>query len=269
MSSILDIPQIAVTPMESLQNDMHIRQGADISRRLQNARWTDSTHATKVFPDNVDALMADFIAAQAAEDEVYVLSQASEFTKQRLEKDAQRDTLYKEIKRTVDTFATLSIFPDKQAAALVMQPLMQKYNIQPDGGIEAQTVATDQWLQEQDMSAQADAASMTLGIRESLRQLKTLTAEIQQLMQQRQTEGASYVVGEMKAARAESENLLAQVIQYLNALLVVSPSEALEQTAQYIQQDMNKTEQQYQQGRKHGKKDDEGDVTPVEPEVNE
>ncbi len=61
---------------------MHIGQGADISRRLQNAWWTDSTHQTKVFPD-------------------------------------------------------------KQAAALVMQPLMQKYNIQPDGGIEAQTVATD------------------------------------------------------------------------------------------------------------------------------
>ena len=37
--------------------------------------------------------------------------------------------------------------------------------------------------------------------------------------------------------------------------------------AQYMQQDFNKTEQQYQQGRKHGKKDDEGDVTPVEPEA--
>ena len=71
----------------------------------------------------------------------------------------------------------------------------------------------------------------------------------------------------MKAARAEFESLLAQVIQYLNALLVVSPDAALEQTAQYIQQDMNKTEQQYQQGRKHGKGDDGGDVTPVEPEA--
>ena len=66
----------------------------------------------------------------------------------------------------------------------------------------------------------------------------------------------------MKAARAEFESLLAQVIQYLNALLVVSPDAALEQTAQYIQQDMNKTEQQYQQGRKHGK----GKVTSAEDE---
>ena len=38
--------------------------------------------------------------------------------------------------------------------------------------------------------------------------------------------------------------------------------------AQYIQQDMDKVDLQYKQGRKHGKKD-EGDVTPVEPEVSE
>ena len=35
--------------------------------------------------------------------------------KQRLEKDRQRDVLWKEIKKTVDTFATLTIFPDKKA----------------------------------------------------------------------------------------------------------------------------------------------------------
>ena len=52
-----------------------------------------------------------------------------------LQKAHQRDTLYKEIRKTVDTFATLSIFPDKQEAALRMQPVMQKYAINPDGGI--------------------------------------------------------------------------------------------------------------------------------------
>ena len=93
--------------------------------------------------------MGAFVSAQATEDQVYVLSQGSDLTKRRLEKDNQRDVLYKEIRKTVDTFATLSIFPEKQAKALVMQLIMQKYNINPDGGIEAQTVATEQWLQEQ------------------------------------------------------------------------------------------------------------------------
>jgi putative cell wall-binding protein len=66
--------------------------------------------------------------------------------------------------------------------------------------------------------------------------------------------------------------------KYVNALLVVSPDAALEETAQYIQQDFNKVEAQYQQSRKHGKKEDPqpdggkddgegGDVTPVTPEA--
>ena len=227
MSNILDIPQIPEFHLDVLQRDLHIGFGGDIAKRLQKARWTDDTRATKVFPDNVDALMAEFIAAQAAEDEVYVLSQASEFTKQRLEKDAQRDTLYKEIKRTVDTFATLSIFPDKQAAALVMQPLMQKYNIQPDGGIEAQTVATDQWLQEQDMSAQADAASMTLGIRENLRQLKTLNDEIQHLTAIRNDERAQRSTAELKTARTATD-------QAFRALRLMLNAQAITQADNYL-----------------------------------
>ena len=114
--------------------------------------------------------------------------------------------------------------------------------------------------------------------RDKVTKANTLTAEIQQLMQQRQTDSASYQKGEMAAARQEAEQLLAQVIQYLNALLVVSPDAALEETAQYIQQDFNKVEAQYQQSRKHGKKEDPqpdggkddgegGDVTPVTPEA--
>lgn len=171
--------------------------------------------------------MADFIAAQAAEDEVYVLSQASEFTKQRLEKDAQRDALYKEIKRTVDTFATLSIFPDKQAAALVMQPLMQKYNIQPDGGIEAQTVATDQWLQEQDENVQSDVAASTLGIRESIRQLKTLNDEIQRLTADRNDERAQKTTAELKTARTATD-------QAFRALRLMLNAQAITQADNYL-----------------------------------
>ena len=104
-----------------------------------------------------------------------------DLTKQRLEKDRQRDVLWKEIKKTVDTFATLTIFPDKQEAALKMQPVMQKYAINHDGGIEAQTVGTQQWLQEQQVNYQLELAAKALGIFESINQLKSLNDEIQQL----------------------------------------------------------------------------------------
>ena len=133
MSSILDIPQIPSIDFVHIQNDLHMGFGGDVKDRLQNARWTDETRATKVFPEPVDALMAAFVLAQHAEDEAYVIAQGSDLTKQRLVKDQERDALYKEIKKTVDTFATLTIFPEKQAAALKMQPVIAKYNILPDG----------------------------------------------------------------------------------------------------------------------------------------
>ena len=125
------------------------------------------------------------------------------------------------------------------------------------------------WQNIAQVYAQADrlADLQAMSLAALVTKANTLTAEIQQLMQQRQTDSASYQKGEMAAARQEAEQLLAQLIQYLNALLVVSPDQAVEQTAQYIQQDLNKVEQQYQQGRKHKKGDDEGDVPPVEPEA--
>ena len=227
MSNILEIPQIPDADLTHLQNDLHIGEGGDIAKRLQKARWTDDTRATKVFPDNVDALMGAFVSAQAYEDQVYVQAQGSDLTKQRLEKDRQRDVLYKEIRKTVDTFATLSIFPEKQQKALVMQPIMQKYNIQPDGGIEAQTVATDQWLQEQQTNYQCELAARELGIFESINQLKTLNDEIQQLTADRNDERAQKTTAELKTARTATD-------QAFRALRLMLNAQAITQADNYL-----------------------------------
>ena len=222
MSNILEIPQIPATPFDNMQNDLHIGFGGDTAKRLRKARWTDETCSTKVFPDNVDALLGDFIIAQSYEDQVYVLSQGSDLTKQRLEKDRQRDVLYKEIRKTVDTFATLSIFPEKQAKALVMQPIMQKYKIQPDGGIEAQTVATDQWLQEQLRNYQCELAARELGIFESINQLKTLNDEIQRLTADRNDERAQKTTAELKTARTATDQAFRALALMLNAQAITA-----------------------------------------------
>ena len=222
MSNILEIPQIQNVDLEHLQNDLHIGFGGDVAKRIQKARWTDETHATKVFPEAVDALMGAFVVAQATEDQVYVLAQGSDLTKQRLEKDRQRDVLFKEIRKTVDTFATLSIFPEKQAKALVMQPVMQKYNIQPDGGIEAQTVATAQWLQEQMVNYQCELAARELGIFESIQQLKTLNDEIQQLTADRNDERAQKTTAELRNARLQTDETFRAMALMVNAQAITS-----------------------------------------------
>lgn len=222
MSDILAIPQIEVLKLDILQNDLHIGFGGDIAKRLQKARWTDETRATKVFPAAVDALMNAFVQAQSVEDHAYVIAQGSDLTKQRLEKDRQRDTLYKEIRKTVDTFATLTIFPDKQEAALKMQPVMQRYKIDPDGGIEAQTVATQQWLQEQQVNYQLELAARALGIFESINQLKTLNDEIQQLTADRNDERAQKTTAELKNARLQTDQAYREMVLMVNAQAIAT-----------------------------------------------
>ncbi|MBQ4386790.1 MAG: hypothetical protein II822_04220 [Prevotella sp.] len=244
MSDIMNIPQIPAAPIENLQNDLHIGFGGDIAKRLQKARWTDETHATKVFPAAVDTLIGDFLTAQATEDEVYVQSQGSDLTKRRLEKDNQRDVLYKEIRKTVDTFATLSIFPEKQAKALVMQPIMQKYNIQPDGGIEAQTVATDQWLQEQLRNYQCELAAKELGIFDSINQLKTLNDEIQQLTADRNDERAQKTTAELKNARLQTDQAYREMVLMVNAQAITTSYDDQASTLNYTYTELIKSIQE-------------------------
>lgn len=243
---ILSIPQIPNIDLLPLQNDLHIGFGGDVRKRLQNVRWTDETRSKKVFPDAVDDLMGAFVIAQQTEDQVYVKAVGSDLTKQRLEKDKERDTLYKEIKKTVDTFATLTIFPEKQQKALVMQPIMQKYNIQPDGGIEAQTVATEQWLQEQFRNYQCELAAKELGIFESINRLQTLNEEIQRLTADRNDERSTKVTAELKTARTETDQAFRALTLMLNAQAITATADqqylytelirAIQETIKYYRQ---------------------------------
>ena len=219
---ILSIPQVPAFAYDTLQNDLHIGFGKDIRDRIDKARWKDETKAEKVLPEKLDDQITPFLMAYSAEDDAYVIQQGSDLTKQRDQKDQERDQLYKEIKRTVDTFATLTIFPEKQAKALVMQPLMQKYKIDPDGGVEAQTVATDQWLQEQLRNYQMELAAKELGIYESINRLKTLNDEVRRLTSLRNDERSQQTTAALKTARAETERAYRAMILALNAVTIVT-----------------------------------------------
>lgn len=215
------IPQIPDFSFKSLQNDLHIGFVGDVAIRLKNARWTDEAHTTKRYPEDVDQLMSAFIQLQAAEDACYVVSQGSDLTRQRVDADTRRDAVFKEVRKTVAAFTTLSIFPEKQQAARLLLPVMQKYGIQPDGGIEAQTVATGQWLQEQMEDRQLEQAARTLGIQQSLEQLKQLNDEVRQLTADRNDERSQRADSELKKARKAVDQAFHNLALMVNAQAIV------------------------------------------------
>ena len=211
------------------------------------------------------ALRQQLHQSLARYDVAYKQSTKSFLTETIGQKDTARDKVTKVIEWVARYWTELPDEDDAVRGRRVYQPF-KDFDYRRDEAMMAQNAKWDNIAQVfTQPDRQADLQAM--GLAALVQKANTLTQEIEQLMQQRQAEGASYQKGEMAAARQEAEGLLAQVIQYLNALLLVSPDEALEQTAQYIQQDFNKTEQQYQQGRKHKLAEDGGDATPVEPET--
>ena len=124
---------------------------------------------------------------------------------------------------------------------------------------------------------QADLAAM--GLTELNRRMAETTAQIEQLMAQRNVEQSTIIVGELKAAREALDAHYRSFITYLNAVQELQPEDSISDAAQYYNQDLQKIEIQIAQSKRK-KKDEEdgeqqddsqdgsqdGEVTPVKPE---
>ncbi|MCR5697988.1 MAG: hypothetical protein K6G73_13540 [Marinilabiliaceae bacterium] len=184
----------------------------------------------------------------------YKQSTKSFLTETIAEKDAARDKITQVIETVAQNWSELPDDDDALRGRHICQPFK-------DFGYrrrEALLAQNSKWQNIAQVFAKADQAAdlAAMGLTTLVQKANTLTQEIADLMAQRNEDQSTYMVGEMKSARAESESIYPQLMQYINAVLLISPTDALEQTAQYIQQDINKVASQYQQGRKHKKTDD-------------
>ena len=115
-----------------------------------------------------------------------------------------------------------------------------------------------------------------MGLTELNQRMAQLTTQIMSLMNQRNQEQSTIIVGELKAAREALDAHYRSFITYLNAVQEIQPEEQISQAAQYYNEDIRKIEQQIAQSRKKKKDEDGGDdsqgggsdggVTPVTPE---
>ena len=97
---------------------------------------------------------------------------------------------------------------------------------------------------------QSDLAAM--GLTELNQRMAQTTAQIEQLMAQRNEEQSTIIVGELKAAREALDAHYRQFITYLNAVQEIQPEDGISQAAQYYNQDLQKIELQIAQSRKGG-----------------
>ena len=101
-----------------------------------------------------------------------------------------------------------------------------------------------------DPTLAADLEAM--GLTELNTRLISTTAQIKQLISQRNEENSAIIAGEVKRTRAALETLYAQMIAYLNAVQELTPEAGISQAAQFYNEDFKKVELQIAQSKKKG-----------------
>ena len=91
-----------------------------------------------------------------------------------------------------------------------------------------------------------------LGLTELNTRLISTTAQIKQLISQRNEENSAIITGEVKRTRAALEAFYAQMIAYLNAVQELTPEAGISQAAQFYNEDFKKVELQIAQSKKKG-----------------
>ena len=209
-------------------------------------------------------LIQAFHQARERYDTAYKQSTKSFLTEQIDKLDTYRDKLTLVIEWVARYWMKLPDEEDAIRGRRVYQPF-KDFDYRRD---EAMLAQNGKWQNIAQVLAQEPQATdcTTMGLTALVGKANVATQQLATLMSQRNEDMSSYQVGEMKAAREDAELKMDELIQFINALLVVSPDANLEQTAQYIQQDFNKVEAQYKQGRSHGKDEPQPEPTPVDPE---
>ena len=190
----------------------------------------------------------EFHTRFTALDDAYQRSLASLQTKTVADKDEERD-LYGQVLEQVSK--QWSRLPDDALAihGRRVYQVSRDIDYRSSEALVAQNEKVTNIEQRfQEAALQADLTAM--GLTQVNQRFATLTNEIIQLMTERQTESASRVQGELKAAREAMEEVFARFVELTNALLVVGSEPSLEDLAAYLNADYKKIEEQMAQSKK-------------------
>ena len=184
-------------------------------------------------------------------DQAYKQSLKSQLTKTVHDLDVERDEYAYVMEQTAKLWATkLSADALNIHGRRVVQ-VFKDYDFRTTEALVAENAKVDNMEQRfAEQTLAADLAAM--GLTELNARLISTTAELKQLMAQRNEENSAIVTGEVKRTRTALEAIYGQMITYLNAVQEIMPEEGISQAAQYYNEDFKKVEQQIAQSKRKG-----------------
>ena len=234
---------ITVKTLHSLPNAFHFETVLKTLERVGASNVPQ--HNAGVRP-----LFEDLAAKFQREDTAYKQTLKNFKTDQIRTLDEERDKYADCLRRVAEEWGKLPVAEHAAAGKLVTQ-VFKDYQFRSEEARIAETAKLLNMFQVFDDETHAEALEL-MGVQTLVEQLRTLNAQVRELMADRSTEQAEYLVGELRAARLEVDEAYAKLIAYLNALLLISPTEELTQLEKVLNADIKLLEAQLAAGKKKG-----------------
>lgn len=197
-------------------NTYHIRYYKTMVTVLQGYFTEDNPAPVMLGP-----LLTEFYDKVTAEDGVIDLIVKMPQTEQIAAADSERDSLVKQYRDGVKYFKTCDFMPEKKAAALLLWPLIDHYNLDPYAELEKETEDIQQYYQDFSADQAQVAAAETLGFTSLIAQMVAKNTEVDTLMRQREEARSAQADVNVKATRAETDKAFADAVMMLDAYIVV------------------------------------------------
>ena len=194
------------------------------------------------------AVRQEFHTKFRAVDDAYQKSLMSFTTKTVAEKDEERDVYGQVLEQVAKQWARI---PDETMAihGRRVYQVFRDIDFRTSEALVAENEKVTN-IEQRFSEAALQLALQTMGLTQVNQRFAALTNEIIQLMSQRQTESASRVQGELKAARETMDEVFGRFVELTNALIVIGSAPELEDLAAYLNADYKKIEEQMAQSKK-------------------
>lgn len=202
--------QIEIISISRAANAAHYEYLVTVRKRTEEIRLENELWRKAV---------EEFRAAFEKEDAASKQYRASDYTTALQNADEERDKLYASLRDAVKTYANFPI-AETAAHASPLLKVIKNYKITTRENYMKESGLIDNMLQDL-MQHAADLRSLGLDVIVS--NLRDANDRVRKLLTERNDERCEQVLGELKAARAVSDETYAAVVFYTNAYCAMNP----------------------------------------------
>ena len=220
-------------------------------------------HGASISNEMFTQRLSDVDSTSQAEDEAYTHSQ-KDFNSNRLkEEDGIVDKLVKAVRAIFNGYAELPEDEPNHQKGVELAQVFKDYNFSPSDTYTAEA----EKIRNMNQVFQARIADLqALGVADYWAKAVTHAANMEQLLSQRFDDIAARVVGEVKTARANTDNAIKAMYELLAAMKVMMPSAELDNLISQLDAIEAYAWQYYLNGKGGSNGTGTGTTTPTTPE---